>query len=250
MMPLALTGAIVLLAACGNTPAPGTQAAGASTPTVAAATTLTQADLGKKVQEALAKKGSFRVVSTTTGADPSTLTADVKLGGSKPEFVVNTDGMTVMGAGGQLYGQGKGISDGPQWVKYDAKKTGLDALTGAMIQLVAWQAQPQQFLAGTPYATQFTTAAGPTVDGVATTQYNLTIDLQKAAQAKAFGDFITTESLAEEKTKTLTAKVLIDGDSLPRKIDYTFGEDGGTSTFSKYGDSVFIAAPPIDQIAK
>ncbi|WP_133976461.1 hypothetical protein [Kribbella voronezhensis] len=248
MMSLAVTGAVVVLAACGNTPAPGTQAAAAST--AAATTTLTQADLGKKVQEALLKKGTFRVVSTTAGADPSTLTADVKLTGSTPEFVVTADGMTVLGAGGQLYGQGKGISDGPQWVKHDAKKTGVDALTGAMIQLIAWQAQPQQFLAGSSYATQFTTAAGPAVNGVATTQYNLTIDLQKAAQAKAFGDSVTAESLAKNKTTTLTAKVLLDADSLPRKIDYTLGEDTGTSTFTNFGTPVVIAAPPIDKVAK
>jgi hypothetical protein len=251
-MPLAMTGAIVLLAACGNTPAPGTQAAGGSTPTVAAAATLTQADLGKLVQEALTKKGTFHVVSTTTGEDPSTLIADVKLGGSKPEFLITADKTTtVMGVGGELYGQGEGLTDGKQWLKYDPKKTGLDALSGTIIQLIAWQAQPQQFLAGTPYATKFATAAGPKVDGVATTQYTMTIDLEKAARAQAFGDYITTESLAEEKTKTLTATVLLDGDSLPRKIDYLFGaDDGGSSVFSKFGDSVMIAAPPIDQVAK
>ncbi|QNE22499.1 hypothetical protein F1D05_37115 [Kribbella qitaiheensis] len=250
MMPLAATGAVALLAACGNTPAPGTDAAGASGPSVVAATTLSQADLGPKVQAALAKKGTFRVVSKTTGEDPGTLTADVKLGGATPEFVVNADGTTVMGVGGRLYGQGEGISDGAQWVKYDAKKKGLDALSGVVIQLIAWQAQPQQFLGATPYATKFTSAPGPDVDGVHTTLYDVTIDLEKAAQAKAFGNFITAESLAQEKTKTLSAKVLLDGDSLPRKIDYTFGAEGGSSVFSKFGDSVIIAAPPIDQVAK
>jgi hypothetical protein len=248
MMPLAVTGAVALLAACGNTPAPGTQAAAGST--VAAATTLKQADFPKSVQDALAKKGTFHVESKTTGTDPSTLIADVKLSGSKPEFLVTADKTTtVMGVGGELYGQGEGVSDG-KWVKYDAKKTGLDALSQSIIQLIAWQAQPQQFLAGTPYATKFETAAGPTMDGAATTQYKLTIDLEKAAQAKAFGDFITSESLAGEKTKTLTATVLLDSDSLPRKIDYVFGEDGGSSVFSKFGDAVMITAPPIDAVAK
>lgn len=249
-MPLAATGAVALLAACGNSPAPGTEAAGNSTPSVAAAVTLSQADLGPKVQAALAKKGTFRVVSKTTGEDPSTLTADVKLGGATPEFVVDADGTTVLGVGGELYGQGEGISDGPQWVKYDAKKKGIDALSGAVIQLIAWQAQPQQFLGGTPYATKFTSAPGPDVDGVHTTLYDLTIDLEKAAQAKAFGNFITAESFADEKTKTLTAKVLLDNDSLPRKIDYTFGTAGGSSVFSKFGDAVVISAPPIDKVAK
>jgi hypothetical protein len=246
-MPLAATGAVALLAACGNTPAPSTQAAGDST--VAAATTLKQADFPRSVQDALAKKGSFHVESKTTGEDPSTLIADVKLSGSKPEFMVTADKTKVMGVGGELYGQGEGVSDG-QWVKYDAKKTGLDALSQSLIQLIAWQAQPQQFLAGTPYATKFETAAGPTMDGAATTQYKLTIDLEKAAQAKAFGNFITSESLADEKTKTLTATVLLDGDSLPRKIDYAFGADGGSSVFSKFGDAVMITAPPIDAVAK
>jgi hypothetical protein len=249
-MPLATTGAVVLLAACGNTPAPGTQAAGASTPSVAAAATLTQADLGKTVQQALAKKGTFQVVSTTTGEDPGTLTANVKLGGAKPEFVVNADGMTVMGVGGQLYGQGGDISGGPQWVKYNPKAKGLDALNHVLIKLVASQAQPHQYLAGAAYATKFATTPGPVVDGVPTTQYDLTIDLQKAAQAKAFGDAITTESLAGEKTTTLTAKVLLDGDSLPRKIDYVLGADHVSSVFSKFGDAVMIAAPAIDQVAK
>jgi hypothetical protein len=250
MMPLAVTGAVVLLAACGNTPAPGTQAAGTSTATVAAATTLKQADFGKKVQEALAKKGTFQVVSTTTGEDPGTLTANVKLTGATPEFVVNADGMTVMGVGGQLYGQGGDISDGSQWVKYNPKAKGLDALNAVLIKLVATQAQPHQYLAGSAYATKFAATPGPAVDGAATTQYDLTIDLQKAAQAKAFGDAITTESLAGEKTTTLTAKVLLDADSLPRKIDYVLGADHVASVFSKFGDPVIIAAPAIDKVAK
>jgi hypothetical protein len=247
-MPLAMTGAVVLLAACGNTPAPGTQAAGASTPTVAATTTLTQADLGKQVQAALAKKGTFRVVSTTTGEDASTLTADVKLGGAKPEFVVKAEGLTVMGAGGELYGQGQGLSDGPQWVKYSAKAKGVDALNQAMIQILAWQAQPQQFLGGAPYATKYTTAPGPVTDGVPTTQYDLTVDVQKAVQAKAFGDQVTTDTFG--KATTVTVKVLLDADSLPHKIDYTYGGDSGSSVFSKFGDPVMIAAPAIDKVAK
>jgi hypothetical protein len=245
-MPLAATGAVALLAACGNTPAPATQAAADP-----GTTTLSQADLGKKVQEALTKKGTFHVESKTAGEEPSTLVADVKLGGAKPEFLVTADKTTtVMGVGGQLYGQGEGFADGTQWVKDDPSKTGLDALNGTMMRLIAWQAQPQQLLAGTPYATKFETAAGPAVDGAATTQYKLTIDLAKAAEAKVFGDYITAESLKNEKDKTLTATILLDGDSLPRKIDYLFGEDGGSSLFTKFGDPVVLAAPSIDQIAK
>jgi hypothetical protein len=243
-MPLAATGAVALLAACGNTPA--TQAAADP-----GTTTLSQADLGKKVQEALTKKGTFHVESKTAGEEPSTLVADVKLGGAKPEFLVTADKTTtVMGVGGQLYGQGEGFADGTQWVKDDPSKTGLDALNGTMMRLIAWQAQPQQLLAGTPYATKFETAAGPAVDGAETTQYKLTIDLAKAAEAKVFGDYITAASLKDEKDKTLTATILLDGDSLPRKIDYLFGEDGGSSVFSKFGDPVVLAAPQIDQIAK
>jgi hypothetical protein len=244
-MPLAATGAVALLAACGNTPAPSAQPAADQ-----GTTTLSQADLGKKAQEALTKKGTFHVESKTAGDEPSTLIADVKLGGAKPEFLITADKTTVMGVGGQLYGQGEGFADGTHWVKDDPSKTGIDALNGTMMRLIAWQAQPQQLLAGTPYATKFETAAGPQVDGAATTQYKLTIDLAKATQANAFGDYITAESLKDEKDKTLTATVLLDGDSLPRKIDYTLGEDGGSSTFTKFGDPVVLAAPKIDEVAK
>jgi hypothetical protein len=248
-MPLAATGAVALLAACGNTPAPGGQAAGSSDANAGTVTNaLSQADLGTKVQQALAKQGSFHVESTTTGEDAGTLTADVRLSGSTAEFVASADKSTVMSVGGQLYGQGANISD--RWVKYDPNKKGVEALNNVLIKLLAAQAQPQQYLAGTPYATKFTSTAGPSVDGKPTTLYDVTVDLQKAVAAKAYGDFVTADTLAEQKAGTLTLKVLLDGDSLPRKIDYAVGADGGSATFTKFGDPVVLAAPKIDEVAK
>jgi hypothetical protein len=77
----------------------------------------------------------------------------------------------------------------------------------------------------------------------------MTVDLPKATAAKALGEYLTAEAVAQQKLKELTAKVSVDQDSLPRKIEFEVGTVKVVADFTNFGTPVTIAAPPAEQIA-
>jgi hypothetical protein len=251
LRPLLAAGALVLLAGCGGTDdavKPASQQS--STPAPVA---LSQADFTSKVKAALQAKGTFRVVTVTTDdGEPATFTTDVKLNGTEADVSGSGLGSTVVRVGGQLYGKGEGITDDPKkpWVKHDpASKDPMVVLNSAMIKLLAAQTSAHELIGGAAYATGFTSALGATVGGVPTTLYTMTVDLPKATAAKALGEYLTAEAVAQQKLKELTAKVSVDQDSLPRKIEFEVDTVKVVADFTNFGTPVTIAAPPAEQIA-
>jgi len=244
-MPLIAAGAMLLAAGCGGSD----DASSGSSPTTPV--TLTQADFAPKVQEALKAKGTFRVVTVTTdeGA-PATFTTDVKLSGATADVAGSGEGNSVVRVGGQLYGKGGAISDDPKkpWAKYDPTvvQDPMAALSGVMIRMLLVQTMTYELIGGASYATNFTSAPGATAG---TTEYLMTIDLPKASAAKALGEYLTAETVAQQKLTGLTAKVTIDKDNLPIRLDFEQGTAKVIADFSNFGTPVTIAAPPAAEIA-
>jgi hypothetical protein len=245
LMPLAVAGALLLTAGCGGSD----DTSSGSSPTTPV--TLTQADFAPKVQEALKAKGTFRVVTVTTdeGA-PATFTTDVKLSGATADVAGSGEGSAVVRVGGQLYGKGGAISSDPKkpWVTYDptVDQDPMAAISGMLINMLLVQTMTHEVIGGAPYATGFNSAPGSTPG---TTDYMMTIDLPKATAAKALGEYLTAETVAQQKLTELTAKVTIDKDNLPLRLDYQQGTAKVIADFSNYGKPVTIAAPPAAEIA-
>ncbi|NEA32765.1 hypothetical protein [Streptomyces sp. SID13031] len=261
LMPLVVAAAMMSAAACGGSDEAKPPAVGqSSTPptTVATATTataLSQTDFVSKVQAAMLAKSTFHSVTTMTDEDgPLTYTSDVKVAsGGTDVSVVSSDGSSARRIGGTFYGKGDGITDTPAkpwkaWNPKAASKDPMAPLTGALMKILTVPALTHEFLAGTAYATKFSSAAGPTVDGVPTTAYTITIDAAKAAAGKAFGEYLTPDVVAEEKLKVIPVTVLVGDDSLPRKLDFTFGTSTISTLYTKFGDPVTVAAPATAQI--
>jgi hypothetical protein len=69
-----------------------------------------------------------------------------------------------------------------------------------------------------------------------------------AAAAKAFGEYLDPGTVTEEKLKEITAVIVVDQDSLPRKLDFTFGGSTMSTVYTEFGDPVTITAPPASQV--
>jgi hypothetical protein len=219
-------------------------------------TTMTQADLAPRVQAALLKSTAVHSVTKTTdeGYDPATYTADLTFGSAGTDMsAVGNDGNSVLRVGGVLYAKGDDFTDDPAkpWRKWDPKAESdelSDPVAGMQVQLLSVPVLTHEFLGAVAYATKFSSAPGATVDGARTTQYTISIDPAKAAAAQAFGEYLDPATVTEEKLKVVTAVILVDQDSLPRKLDFTFGGSTMSTVYTKFGDQVAISAPPESQI--
>jgi hypothetical protein len=255
MTPLLLVGALVVVAGCGGSDESGAPVAAADSKV----TPLTQADFSGKVQAALAGKKTFQVVTTTTDEDgPATFTTNVRLAGANADVQGSALESTMLRVGGTLYGKGGQLSSDPKkpWVKYDpsgknsAGKEPTAILAGAMLQLLGAQLDQYRVAVSTsPYATDFKSAAGEPVDGVATTKYTMTVNVLKATQAKAFGLYLTSETAAQSGLTELPVEVTVDAESLPRTFAYEADGAKVTGTFGKFGEPVTITAPAATEIA-
>jgi hypothetical protein len=258
LVPLAASAAVALLTACGGKaestappPAP-TPVATSSTPTSSPSpkpVVLTRANFGQQVQATLKKQGTYRMVIDAT-AESGQVEITVKAGGSVPDISVNSEFGSVVGVSGRYYYQDSALNDeSGKWVRYNPKAKGLDALTSTLIKFYIYASQTTRLLAGTPYATKFAATPGPVIDRVPTTQYAMVIDLKKAAAAKVYGDYLTSDSL-DPKQRMLSLKAVVGRDGLLYQLDLSGGGDKTSIAFSNFGDSVFIAAPAPDQIKR
>ncbi|GAB2588375.1 hypothetical protein GCM10027269_50050 [Kribbella endophytica] len=253
MTPLLLVGALVLVAGCGGSDDSGAPAAADSK-----ITPLSQGDFSGKVQAALAAKKTFQVVTTTTDADgPATFTTNVRLAGAAADVQGSALESTFVRVGGTLYGKGGQLSSDPKkpWVMYDptgkgAGKETSAIMAGAMLQLLGAQLdQYRVAVATSPYATDFKSAAGEPVDGVATAKYTMTVNVLKATQAQAFGQYLTSETAAQSGLTELPIEVTVDAESLPRTFAYEADGAKVSGTFGKFGEPVTITAPAATEIA-
>ncbi|GAB3821464.1 hypothetical protein GCM10028799_33090 [Kribbella italica] len=253
MTALILAGALLTAAGCGGSDDSGTPVAADSK-----VAPLSQADFSAKVQAALAAKKTFQVVTTTTDADgPATFTTNVRMSGATADAQGNAQESTLVRVGGTLYGKGGQLTSDPKkpWVKYDptgqnaAGKEPTTILAGAMLQLLGAQLDQYRVVSTSPYATKFEHAAGEPVDGVATAKYTMTVNVLKATQAKAFGQYLTSETAAQSGLVELPVEVTVDADSLPRTFAYEADGAKVSGTFGKFGEPVTITAPAAAEIA-
>lgn len=249
MTPLLVAGALVLMAGCGGSDEP---AAGDGKAPAAA---LSKAEFSAKVQAALAAKKTFHLETVTTDDEgPGTFVTDVKLDGKSADVSGSAMETSLVRIGSTVYGKGGQLSSNPAkpWVKHDPASKGKDTaalVTGAMLQLLSPQLDQYLVVAGSPYATDFASAPGATVDGVATTKYTMTVDVVQATAAKAFGNYLTPETAGQAQLTTLPLEISVDAESLPRSFSYEAQGAKIEGKFSKFGEPVTITAPAADQIA-
>jgi hypothetical protein len=102
-------------------------------------------------------------------------------------------------------------------------------------------------------ATTFTPGGQETVGGVPTVKYDVAIDVAKAAQSSDPATAKQYQTLKNAGVSTLTYSVWVDGDDLPRKLSSSTDVGGSTTattvTYSDWGKSVTIQAPPAEQVA-
>lgn len=97
--------------------------------------------------------------------------------------------------------------------------------------------------------------APETLDGVQTTRYDLTVDVEKAvAAAPNEAAKAQLEPLTAQGVKTLDMQVWVDAENLPRQIKTTFkvqGQDASaTIKLADWGAPVDVEAPPASQITE
>jgi hypothetical protein len=142
---------------------------------------------------------------------------------------------------------------GKAWMKLDLSKYG-KAQGIDMSQVMSGnQLQPSDLLAMLKAEGGNVQKVGPaTIDGVATTQYRVKIDMAKALESKGMGSNPMLKDFAS-KMKAATDNVWIDKDGLVRRIQFAYGLSGlmrmsMKMDLSDYGTHVTIAAPPSSQV--
>jgi hypothetical protein len=149
-----------------------------------------------------------------------------------------------------LAGMLPGAKAGTSWVSIDVNALSQQQLGKSLGQLaLSAPSDPSQVLSFLRGAGADVKLAGPaTVDGIATTRYTATIDLDKAAAqlpAKARAGVARFED--EIGTHLLPAQLWIDGQGRLRRMTITAQHSEITLTLSDFGTPVHVTAPPAGQ---
>jgi hypothetical protein len=138
---------------------------------------------------------------------------------------------------------------GKQWIKLDLSKLGKSAGLDLGKLMSGSQLQPSDLLSMLKAEGGSVRKLGPaTIDGVATTQYRVKVDMAKALQSKGLTSPLLSGMAA--KMKTVSENVWIGKDGLVRRIALAYGLGqpglhlGMTMNLYDYGAHVTIAAPP------
>jgi hypothetical protein len=208
----------------------------------------------------LQAKGSFHVQATVTGpAEPTVLAADLRLKGSGADLAV-TGGLQLVRLGKVMYVHDPALTGTPKrpWAKLDVT-TGKQDETEVEEFTIGWlmanSVLYHQLLGGVAHAQSFKRGGNLQVGGDSVPEYLVTIDLKKAAAAKALGSYLDADAV-----KTMPAQlglsVGVDANDLPRRLEFRSQEVvNGRSEwkdvvveFSKFGQQVPIAPPPAAKI--
>jgi hypothetical protein len=146
------------------------------------------------------------------------------------------------------------LPGGMQWIKLDVSKLGKSAGVDLSKLMSGSELQPTDLLSMLKAEGATVHKLGTaTIDGVATTQYHVTIDAAKALQSKGLTGPLLNNAAAQMKTVSET--VWIDKDGLVRRValGYTAPQADApkmhmTMDISDYGAPVTIAAPPSSQV--
>lgn len=140
------------------------------------------------------------------------------------------------------------------WVALDLSKLGKSAGVDLSKALSGSQFQPSDLLSMLKAEGAQVQKIGPaTIDGLATTQYRVKIDMAKALQSKGLSSSPMLRDFAS-RMKTASVDVWIDTDGLVRRIRFAYAVPRAPMhmamqmDFSDYGADVTIAAPPSSQV--
>jgi LppX_LprAFG lipoprotein len=148
------------------------------------------------------------------------------------------------------------LPSGESWIKLDLETVGQSF--GVDVNQLLGQAtqNPGQALDLLRASGDVQEVGTATVDGVATTEYQATIDLAKAAQLGGLPQAQIQKLTASGAPTTLPVDVWIGPDGLVRKLDLTESTTSAglpasvdvTVDLSDYGTPVTVTAPPADQV--
>jgi hypothetical protein len=148
------------------------------------------------------------------------------------------------------------IPGGKSWVRVDLAKAGNAAGIDFNQLLGGANQSPSDSLALLRSSGEFSEVGTETVDGVETTHYHGTVDLQQAAAAKGAGAEAIQRLLDLGAPTQYPADVWIDKDGYVRQYKTRYGMTTGgksmsvsmTMGMSDYGTPVEVSAPPSDQV--
>ena len=151
-------------------------------------------------------------------------------------------------------------------MRYDGSKPwgpGQEAPLTAEYQAIfeanlADQADPTQLINQIAQSGTITSVKSEPLNGVATKHYAITVDVQKMIATMGAGSAAEAQSLSALGIKSMPFDIWVNSDNLPVKITTKLamsGLTGGgasevdmTVTYSNWGESVNIQAPPADQV--
>ena len=262
--------AVLTLAACGGGSSDETTGANATaTPSVETteqpATSGDAAELFAAIQAAQQEKQTV-VATMVTDAAGMSITgggslrfADSVAADMTIEVPLDASGqpqqMRIVILDGSVYLQIPGLSDsipGKSWIA--ASADGTDPFSQAMAPVLdQLSSSLDPSLEMYSHGAQLTESGTETVDGVETTKYVGSVDLE-AALAELDGSLAeSAQTLIDAGSSNLNFTVWVDAESLLRKFESVTeiaGQSATTTvTYSKWGEPVDIAAPPADQVA-
>ena len=269
--------ALITLAGCGGTSINGSAApqGGGGAP-AATSKIASVADLGALVQHNASGKNSAHIQlnMTVPGAGAITAVGDMKFAGAQSAEQMT---MTLSGVGdlqmvmigktiymkipsGLAGAAGGSAPSAKPWTKIDLN--GSDALSKALGSTanLAGQTDPSQLINQIAQAGTITSVNAETLDGVATKHYAITVDMRKMlATIGTNMDPAEQQAMSALGVTSIPFDIWVNSDNLPVKITTKIAVSGITAsggasevdmtvTYSNWGESVNIQAPPADQV--
>ncbi|TCM38278.1 hypothetical protein EV648_117150 [Kribbella sp. VKM Ac-2568] len=257
---IALTAIVVLPVACGGA---DESPAVKSTPsnTSPSSAELTVGTFAPLVLGALEAKGSFHVDGALVGKgqrETVDLTADVQTRDGVTDVALVTGGISVVRLGDAVYMRDDKLTGSAQrpWARLNPRsKNPPEQEALKLAKMMIGVALAHQVIGGTAYTTGFKRGGQLTIDTSGEAQeYIFTIDLGKAAADHALGEMLD-ERVAKTTRKGLSVSIAIDGNDLPRRIEYLFSTTTGFAanvrvTLSAFGQQLPIVPPSAAEIGE
>ena len=237
----------------------------------------TVSELGALVQHNASGKTSAHINMSMnmTGLGAITATGDMKFAGTQSAEHMT---MTMPGIGDMemimigttsylklpsgLAGMTGGDSGKP-WVKIDLGGDSALAQSLGSTADLADETDPTQLISKIAQAGMITNISHDTVDGQPTTHYSITVDVQKMLATMGAGSADEKQAMSQLGLKSMPFDIWVNSDNLPVKITTDLAMSGlgasaggsgaatqvdMTVTYTNWGESVNIQAPPADQV--
>ncbi|MBA9001327.1 LppX_LprAFG lipoprotein [Thermomonospora cellulosilytica] len=202
--------------------------------------TTTESDMAVRLRPAVALQGTMRVQASAGGTD---------LQDAPSMQMIFIDGSYYLNMGDPK------LTGGKPWGRVSLE--GLTGMGGADLSKEAQRQSPAEMARILTAAPDVKETGKETVDGVQTTRYEGTIDLQRdlAKLNQGQDSQELAETYRELGASTMRISLWVGPDSLPRKQTSQMTlKDGGSMTvtmvYRDYGKPVQISAPPADQVGE